>query len=185
MSFPIIIVSGLPGTGKSYLTRQLSAELAIPVVSKDGFKELLFDTLGYSTREWSKKLGSSSMRLLDYVLVAHLEAESPLIIESNFKPEFENERFRSFGEKYGATYIQILCHANGEVLIERFRQRAESGERHPGHDDLNNQEEFREVLSKGRIDLLDVPGERIEVDTTSYELVDYPGIVARVRSLIA
>jgi shikimate kinase len=184
MAFPIIIISGHPGTGKSVLGKKLATALQLPMVSKDGFKEILFDTLGWSNREWSKKLGLASMRLLESVLLTHLETQKPLIIESNFKPEFENERFKGYVEKYDVVFIQVLCWADGEVLIKRFQQRAESGERHPGHVDSGNIDEFREVLMVGKMAVLDVPGSVLEVNTTDFTQVQYDVVIDQVRSLL-
>lgn len=184
MSFPIIIISGHPGTGKSFLGKKMAAELGLPMVSKDGFKEILFDTLGWSDREWSKELGVASMHLLDTVLLTHLEARKALIIESNFKPEFENERFKGYAEQYGAMFIQVLCWADGDVLVERFQRRAESGERHPGHADNGNVEEFREVLMQGKMAALDIPGPILEVNTSDFARVDYGAVIEKVRSLL-
>ena len=36
----------------------------MPYLSKDLFKETLFDTLGWDDRGWSQQLGSASMALL-------------------------------------------------------------------------------------------------------------------------
>ncbi|HSI20747.1 MAG TPA: AAA family ATPase [Verrucomicrobiae bacterium] len=184
MSFPILVISGHPATGKTFLGKKIATELAIPMVSKDGLKEILFDTLGWSDREWSKKLGMASMRLLDSILLAHLEAKQPLIIESNFKPEFENERFRGYAETYGAEFIQILCWANGDVLSKRFHERVASGERHPGHVDGQNPDEFKKILEEGKSATLDIPGKVIEVDTTDFAQVDYAGLIQQVRKEI-
>ena len=57
------IVTGPPGAGKSTLAEYLARELCLPLISKDGIKEILFDTLGWHDREWSKKLGHASFEL--------------------------------------------------------------------------------------------------------------------------
>jgi predicted kinase len=181
MSFPIIIISGHPGTGKSYLAAKLSEALSVPLVSKDGIKESLFDTLGWSDREWSKKLSVASIALLFQTLEAHLNSGTPLIVESNFKPQFDNEIFAAYGEKHAVRWVQVLCWAEGDVLVERFQQRSNSGERHPGHCDSGNLDEFRDLLQTGKADLLAIPGDVIEVDTTTFATVDYAAIIEQVR----
>jgi predicted kinase len=53
----LIVITGLPGTGKTTLGRKLAEELALPFISKDDIKELLFDGLGWEDRAKLKKWG--------------------------------------------------------------------------------------------------------------------------------
>ena len=57
-------------------------------------------------------------------------------------------------------------------MFERFQKRSESGERHPGHVDTQNYEEFKESLLKGKYYPLGIGGEIIEVDTTDFSSID-------------
>ena len=41
----LIIVNGLPGTGKTTLARRLAADLGLPTFSRDGLYETLYDAL--------------------------------------------------------------------------------------------------------------------------------------------
>jgi len=59
-----LIITGAPASGKSTLGRQLAAALSLPYLSKDLFKETLFDSLGWQDRAWSQRLGGTSMALL-------------------------------------------------------------------------------------------------------------------------
>jgi len=46
----LIILSGIPGSGKTTFSDYLSKELGIPAISKDFIKEILFDDLGFQSR---------------------------------------------------------------------------------------------------------------------------------------
>jgi adenylylsulfate kinase-like enzyme len=51
----LIIVTGHPATGKTTLSRALASGLRLPLLSKDTFKELMFDGLvgsGMVTKRW-------------------------------------------------------------------------------------------------------------------------------------
>lgn len=46
-----ILITGIPAAGKSTMAEFLSHKLAFPVISKDKIKELLFDDVGFNSRE--------------------------------------------------------------------------------------------------------------------------------------
>ena len=46
-----ILVTGIPASGKSTIAEHLAKELSLPCFSKDAFKEILFDTVGFRSRE--------------------------------------------------------------------------------------------------------------------------------------
>jgi predicted kinase len=178
----IIVISGLPASGKTSIASEISRRLTVPFVSRDGMKEVLFDHLDWKDREWSKKLGMASYSLLYYFIESLLRSNTSCVVESNFKPEFDNQKFWTLKEKYDFTVVQILCKADGAVLFERFKQRAESGERHPGHVDTSNYDEFKNALLSGRCDPLDMQGNVIEVNTTDFGKVDIDAILRKVNT---
>jgi predicted kinase len=180
----IIIITGLPGTGKTTLGKKLSEKLSLPFITRDALKELLFDTLGWSDREWSKKLGIASYALMDYFIKTELKAGRSFIIESNFKPEFDNAKFKKWQNEYHYSAVQILCYARGEVLFNRFKQRAESGERHPGHVDSLNSNLLKDSLLAGKSDPLNIEGKVIKIDTTDFNKVDVEKIISLIEDYI-
>ena len=128
----VIIVSGPPCSGKTALGLRIAREFSLPFINKDGIKELLFDSLGWEDREWSKKLGFASYRLLYYFMELLLLARCSFIVESNFAPELDTAQFLNLKQKCEFESLQIQCVTDGEVLFQRFKERSESGERHPG-----------------------------------------------------
>src|SRR5690348_7636474 len=57
-----VVVSGLPGCGKSSLARRLAPLLELPVIDKDDLLEYLFDAEGVGDEEWRRKLSRESDR---------------------------------------------------------------------------------------------------------------------------
>jgi len=167
-----VIISGLPATGKTSIGKMLSEDFELPFISKDGIKELLFDSLGYKDRECSKKLGKSTYPIMYYFVESELKAQRSFIIESNFDPSFDNDIFTRFKEAYLCDFLIINCITDGQVLYRRFVERADSGERHPGHQDHLNHEEFKESLLSGVSKTLDIGATIINVDTTDFEQVN-------------
>lgn len=178
----LIIISGPPCTGKTTLGKKIVGEFHLPLISRDHIKESLFDSLGTKDREWSKKLGLASYKILYQTVDTLLQVEQSLILESNFKPEFDNERFLDLQKKYDLEIIQITCKTDGKILFERFKKRSESGERHPGHVDSQNYDEFKELLLKGRYQALNIGSKVFEIDTTDFESINYNLIFSAIKS---
>lgn len=60
----IVLLTGIPAAGKTRFSQYLSKELSIPIFSKDAIKEILFDALGFCSREEKVKLGIASMHIM-------------------------------------------------------------------------------------------------------------------------
>ena len=106
-----------PGTGKTTLAQRLAEDLRLPLISKDRIKEILFDTLGWSDREWSRKLGAATMELLYSYMEIELAAGRSFVVECNFRPEHATARFLQLKERYGYEPFQVQCCTEGEVLL--------------------------------------------------------------------
>jgi predicted kinase len=177
---PLVIVTGPPASGKTTLGWALAERLGMPFLYKDGIKETLFDTLGWSDREWSQNLGAATYALLFHLVEMELAAGRSLIVESNFDAERDGPRFLALRERYRFYPVQVCCVADGVVLLERFRSRATGDERHPGHVETPNIAEFEPVLLLGRLDPLPLDGPIVEVDTTDFARVDAEAIAREV-----
>ena len=178
----LIVVTGPPASGKTTLSRRLAADLRLPLVQRDSFKEILFDTLGWHDRAWSQRLGGASYELLYYALDLLLQTGQPCIVESNFTRAAASHKLTMLLERHNYTAIQILCFAAPNVLIERFTARHAAGERHPGHVDASALPEFTSQIQQ-RWQPLDVAGPLIELDTST--TFDYEKLIAQITVILA
>jgi predicted kinase len=131
----LIVISGLPCTGKTTIAKEISNRLKYPLIYKDGIKEILFDTIGYSNRSWSKKLSKTSYDVMFYVAEALLSQGISLVIEANFPQQYTKAKIRGLLKTYQFLIFEVLCVVEPQVLLRRFIDRGMSGNRHPGHMD--------------------------------------------------
>lgn len=178
----LIIVNGLPGSGKTTLARRLSVDLKLPVFSRDGIYEILYDVLDDRNGEVLARLGAASFALLYSMAGSLLRVDTSLIVEGFFgRPELRSSEFLRLQQSCDFEPVQILCRAEGAVLLERFQARIRAADRHSAHPDLEFLEQNRERLLQGQLAPLMLGGQLIELDTTSIESFDYNDLLRRLR----
>ena len=170
----LIIVNGLPASGKSTLADTLSKKFSIPVFKKDDFKGLLSDSGGLVDYESSKIFGGVSFSILYFIAKRCLESKGSLIIEGNFSPSKENKSFIAWLKKRRMNVVEVLCFAKGEILIDRFAKR----KRHPIHHTVQASF-YEEKLSAGKIPPLRA-GRCFELDTSDFSKIPYKRLLAFV-----
>lgn len=177
----LVLVSGPPGAGKTTLAKQLGAELSYPVIDRDDIKDSLFDSLGWSDREWSMKIGGASWELLFVAAERVIAAGVSVILDSNFE-RGRHPQLRGMAERYPFALVEVYCRTDDIVMAERFRKRWESGNRHPGHTDAyTTEEEYLAALATRDFVPVEESGSVVHVDTTSPESIDLPRIVQQIR----
>ncbi len=159
----------------------LARDLPLPLIAKDDIKEALFDTLGVGDRAWSQKLGRATYTLLYLALQTQLRARQPAIVESNFSPAIAGAELRALAARHPFEPFQIICRTEREVLFERYRRRALSGERHPGHLDEVIYEELVDGYAEDHYGPLTIGGTIATVDTTDWARIGYGALLAQIR----
>jgi predicted kinase len=178
-------VNGLPGTGKTTLARRLAADVELPAFSRDGIYETLYDALACSDNGIPSLLGSATFTLLYNIAGSVLAARKSMIVEGFFgRPEIRTAEFLHLQHSYDFEPFQILCRAEGRVLLERFLARAETEERHVGHQDLGWLAQNKERLLAGHLPPLALDGRIIEIDTTTPHSFDYANLLQQVRAAL-
>ncbi|MDQ2886211.1 MAG: ATP-binding protein [Chloroflexota bacterium] len=182
----LIIVNGLPASGKTTLARRLAADIQLPVFSRDGMYETLYDALECDINECPPLLGSVAFTLLYYVAGSLLAAGQSFIVEGFFgRSELRSAEFLQLQQAHDFEPLQILCKADGAVLLERFLTRVGTGERHDGHRDLEWLERNKEQFFQGHVTPLALGGQLVGIDTTAPHSFDYVDLLQQVRAALS
>lgn len=177
----LIIFTGLPGTGKTTLSRKVADALHLPLLAKDAVKEIMFDEIGWSDKAFSAKLARATFGIMDYATEQLLQNGMSLILESNYSPALASEKFQKWQEKYSCNIIQIVCQTDIDVLAQRYYDRQLTN-RHPGHIDTGTPESYRHKYAlrkeNGEDRPLEIDGPVQIINTTNFDAVKIDTIIS-------
>jgi predicted kinase len=171
----VVLVSGVPGAGKSTIAGPLAAELGFGLLGKDTIKEVLADALELSAGEAagaSRRLGAAAMELM-WALAANLPA---VVLDANFW--VDDERLPGRVRALSAGPVEVHCACPAELAAQRYRDR--SRRLHPVHAQGAGASPGPEAFARsGRPAGI---GPVLTVDTAGP--VDVPALAAAVRLLL-
>jgi uncharacterized protein len=152
--FRLLIITGLPGTGKTTLARELARRHALPLICKDTIKEPLLDML--AERAASRELSNIAFAVMFSMARELLALGESLILEGNFRAGEHEVPLRAALPEPAPAIIQVLCTAEEQERRSRLLHRATDPGRHPGHRDA---QQLGPVAACAAF--LELPGERL------------------------
>jgi len=115
----LIIVSGLPGTGKSYLSQKLAERLPFIVLETDALRKMLFPSPRYTAGE-SYRLFRACHLLIEGLLRQGIR----VIFDATNLVERYRERLYHVADQLGAKLAIVQVEAPPELVRQRLEERA-------------------------------------------------------------
>ena len=113
-----IVVSGLPGTGKSYFCSKLAERLPFVILESDALRKTLFPSPSYNPQE-SSRLFQACHLLIDRLLKKGI----PLILDATNLSERYRERLYNIADRMSVKLILVRVEAPSQVVQERLQAR--------------------------------------------------------------
>jgi len=118
-AYPVLIMmSGLPGSGKSYLSQRLAQQLPAVVIESDRVRKALFPQPTYSAQE-----SAIVHRTCQGVMQRLLNKGVRVIFDATNLVEFQREILYNLAERSGARLLIVRTVAPEPVIRERLEQR--------------------------------------------------------------
>ena len=197
MGMVCVIISGIPAAGKSFLAKYLSRDFNIPWMSKDSIKEILFDNIGFSSREEKIRLNITATEELLYFSSQLMECQKIFIIENNFEKNIK-QNISKLLKKYKYKCVTVMLTGDYSTIYKRFLLRNKSIDRHKGHivndyypsalsdSDYNNVSfsQFEHELRMREMDKFDFGDIRLTIDTTNISDLDWGAVADQIKNAI-
>jgi predicted kinase len=118
-----VVVSGLPGTGKSFFCRKLAEKAPFLILESDAMRKILFPNSDYSAEE-SARLFTVLHGLIEELLNEGIS----VIFDATNLIEHHRERLYHIGDKIGAKLVLVRVEAPSEVVQQRLQRRKNGGD---------------------------------------------------------
>ena len=192
----LIIITGCPGTGKSFWAKLICDHFpALKVYSFDALKEQYWDTYGFDNNAEKTTLNDACLLEFYRRLDAHMAAGEDILIEYPFNKRHAPEIKRLI-DAHGYRAITLYLYGDMSVIYARGQNRDGDGGRHPGHllscyhkgitpppakADAGTKltlEQFIESCTRKDYDIR--LGYDLRVDVTDFAAIDYEDILQRI-----
>jgi predicted kinase len=114
----LVVVSGLPGTGKSHFCAQLAERADFAILESDALRKELFPKPAYSLQESARLF-----RAIHHLLERLLRQGIPAILDATTLLESHREQTYGIAERTGARLILVEVEAPPELVYSRLGER--------------------------------------------------------------
>ncbi len=116
-----VVVSGLPGTGKTYFSSKLAERLPFLILESDALRKILFSTPTHSAQE-SSLLFQTIHRLIEKLLKSGIS----VILDATNLTEQHREHLYHIADRVGVKLIMVQVEAPAELVRARLKARVGS-----------------------------------------------------------
>lgn len=193
----IIIIAGMPASGKSTVAAKISKAFGYPILEKDAIKEELFDTIGFTNYAEKRRHDVAATAVLLRCTDALLQGGSSFICVNNFRPEVQAQ-LQEILDRNECKCVTVFFGGDADEFYKRYVERDQKHLRHLGHvlqdhyppregDSLDytmTRQEFAEKFEQLGMADFHIEGPRIEVDATHPELIDVDKLIEDIRKAL-
>ena len=125
----LVVVAGLPGTGKSSFSRELAARFPLLVLESDALRRALVPRPRYSAEESARLF-----RAIHHLMAGLLARKTPTLLDATNLVEAQREPLYRMAQGAGAKLLLVRVRAPQEVVRARLTSRQATADPHERSD---------------------------------------------------
>lgn len=195
----IIIITGGPGTGKSYAAERIyKAFPQLELLSYDEIKEKEWDRFGFDNMEQKDRVNRFALEEFYLTLQNMMRHKKSILIEYPFHQQ-HRKQLAEFIDAYNYHAITLLLYGDWKTIYGRGLTRNKTDNRHPGHltssyhretdmspqniipDALLTYEEFRSDIDRKNYDIR--LGTTLSLDVTDFSKTDFEKVFRQIADM--
>jgi tRNA uridine 5-carbamoylmethylation protein Kti12 len=123
----LILISGIPGSGKTTVSQKLAQELGIKCISKDEFKLDYYEKYGFSSSEEKRELDKLAEDQVYREIVCSAKSGTDLIVDKWY---VDTDIIIQEVPKHIINIICIQLSVSPKIVAKRYNERINDGSRH-------------------------------------------------------
>lgn len=192
----LIIVAGMPATGKTTLSKKLAARFGMPMLEKDEIKEEMYKIQGYRNLEDRAVADVVANAILLRCAKNILQSGTSLLIVNNFDPTMTGQ-VQELVDSTGCNCVMVFLDGDPDVLHRRYVERDANHQRDPVNElwdvyppapgdvpKTMSRELFREVFEEMGMAEFRINAPRIDLDATDPSSIDPEALAAQIEALL-
>lgn len=116
----LYVFSGIPGSGKSTLSRAIADSFGIDLISKDIEQVMLFEKFGFQSREEKLKLVKEADKIVEQNILQYIAADIDVVFDKYVRDE---SFFQEIKQKYSVRIVYIYIYADEQTICYRYNKR--------------------------------------------------------------
>lgn len=117
----LYVFSGVPGSGKSILSKSIADYLCIDCISKDVEQVRLFEQHGFGSREEKLQLVKEADLIVEQKILRHVYENSSAVVDKHVRDESFFQRIK---KEHAVKIVYIYIFADANVICERYNSRS-------------------------------------------------------------
>ena len=123
----LILITGIPGSGKTTISQKLSRELRIKRISKDEFKLDYYEKYGFASNEEKHELDKLAEEQVYQEIVCRAQSGTDLIVDKWY---VDTDIIIQQVPKHVMNIICVQLSVSPQIAAKRYNQRINDGTRH-------------------------------------------------------